>query len=66
MAVRVNEVRNMSDYEIVLYVRKFTQEYLVDSGWDARAIKELYRRFDMICEKNSSKKKAEKEVDNEV
>lgn len=43
--MKPDEVRKMSDKEIIFYSTKFTEEYLIDEGWTKPARTVLFKRF---------------------
>jgi len=55
MATNVQEVKEMSEAEVIFTVDRFTEEYLISEGWSRWAIKNLHKRYDEIIEKEGEK-----------
>ena len=55
MATNVQEVKEMTEAEVIFTVDRFTEEYLISEGWSRWEIKNLHKRYDEIIEKEGEK-----------
>jgi hypothetical protein len=61
MSVTVEDVKQMSAFEITFYYYRFTEDYLKAEGWTRGAIRKLYVKMDELDEQRIRERKGGKD-----